>query len=65
MSHVASMVRRFVKDEDGIAVTEYGILLALLAAILIIAVNAVGTEFSAWWTNNVQDVTDAAVSPAP
>lgn len=62
MSHVASMVRRFAKDEDGIAITEYGILLALLAVILIVAVNAFGAEFTGWWNANVLGVTASAVA---
>ena len=63
MSHVATMVQRFMKEEDGIAITEYGILLALLAVILIVAVNAFGSEFTTWWNTNVLGVTASAVQP--
>lgn len=64
MSQIKAMVQRFVKEEEGIAITEYGILLALLAVILIIAVNLFGTEFNTWWTNNVLGVTATAVPAA-
>lgn len=58
MSYLTTAVRRFLKDEDGIAVTEYGILLALLAVILIVAVNLFGSEFTSWWNGNVAGITD-------
>lgn len=57
MSGITTMVRRFMHDDDGIAITEYGILLALLAVILIIAVNLFGSNFTTWWNGNVAGIT--------
>ena len=39
----------FARDEDGIALTEYLILLGLLTVAVIIAVLAVGTELGNAW----------------
>jgi Flp pilus assembly pilin Flp len=56
MHRIKTIARSFLRDEDGIAVTEYGILLALLALVLILAVASFGTEFQAWWGSNVEGV---------
>jgi pilus assembly protein Flp/PilA len=41
----------FLKEEDGLAVTEYGLLLALVAVAVITVVKAFGTQLSAMFTN--------------
>jgi pilus assembly protein Flp/PilA len=35
---------RFFKDEDGATAVEYGIMVAAIAAVIILVVNAVGTK---------------------
>jgi pilus assembly protein Flp/PilA len=35
---------RFLKDEDGVTAIEYGLIAALIAVVIIIAVTAVGRE---------------------
>jgi pilus assembly protein Flp/PilA len=47
MSGVTSAVRRFVRDEDGAALVEYGILVALIAVVAIVVISTVGTKISA------------------
>ena len=37
---------RFFKDEDGVTAVEYGIMLALIAGVIIVAVTAIGTNLS-------------------
>ena len=39
-------VRRFLADEDGLAVTEYGLLLALVAVAVIAVIKLFGTQLS-------------------
>jgi pilus assembly protein Flp/PilA len=56
MSRITGMIRRFAGEEDAVAITEYGILLALLAVILVAAVNLFGTNLTAWWNGNVATV---------
>ncbi|MCW0000978.1 hypothetical protein OE766_22345 [Pararhizobium sp. YC-54] len=53
-------VRAFAREEDGVALTEYLILLALLVGGVITAVTAAGTglagvwtEWSTWWATAV------------
>jgi pilus assembly protein Flp/PilA len=53
-------VRAFAREEDGVALTEYLILLALLVGGVITAVTVAGTNLSGawdqwatWWTDNL------------
>ena len=50
------MVRRFLRSEEGIAVTEYGLLIALVAVLLIGVVTIFGSQIASWFaakTNNI------------
>ena len=42
-----SMVQRFLKDEDGAAMVEYALLVALIALVAIVGVSATGTSINA------------------
>jgi pilus assembly protein Flp/PilA len=37
---------RFLKDEDGVTAIEYGLIAALIAVVIIVAVSAVGISLS-------------------
>ncbi len=41
---------RFLKDEDGVTAIEYGLIAALIAVVIIIAVTAVGRELVTTFT---------------
>lgn len=45
-----TMLQSFRKEEDGLALTEYLILLGLLVGGVIIAVGVLGTNLSTAWT---------------
>jgi pilus assembly protein Flp/PilA len=53
MSHV----RRFIRSESGIAVTEYGLLIALVAVLLIGVVTLFGSSISSWFANKTSQIT--------
>ena len=38
------MIKRFLKDEEGATMVEYALMLALIAAVCILAVTAIGTN---------------------
>ncbi len=60
MKAFLTKVRAFSREEDGVALTEYLILLALLVGGVIAAVTAAGSNLSAawdawgtWWTSSL------------
>jgi pilus assembly protein Flp/PilA len=46
-----NLVTRFAKNEDGAALVEYGLLVALIAAVCIGAVTTLGANIAAVFTN--------------
>jgi pilus assembly protein Flp/PilA len=46
MSRLTSFVRNFVKDEEGAALVEYGLLVLLIAVLCIVAVKTLGSKVS-------------------
>ena len=50
-------VTKFVKSEEGIAVTEYGLLIALVAVLLIGVVTIFGSSISSWFANKTNKIT--------
>ncbi len=61
MKAFLTKVRAFSREEDGVALTEYLILLALLVGGVITAVTVAGSNLSAawgawgsWWTTSLQ-----------
>ena len=49
--------KRFVGDESGIAVTEYGLLVALIAILLIAVVSLFGSQISSWFAAKAATIT--------
>ncbi|MCU9953557.1 Flp family type IVb pilin [Burkholderia sp. MS455] len=59
MSKLIQQVSRFVRDEDGVTAIEYGLIAALIAVGIIVAVTAVGTELKDVFTTIAADLTAA------
>ena len=57
MDRIRSMARKFVKSEEGIAVTEYGLLIALVAVLLIGVVTIFGSSISSWFASKTNSIT--------
>ena len=51
------MLRKFLRSEEGIAVTEYGLLIALVAVLLIGVVTIFGSSISSWFTAKTNNIT--------
>ena len=49
MKRVLEMGRRFLREEDGIAVTEYGMLIAIVAVGLLLVVKTFRTNLETWF----------------
>lgn len=54
---------RFLKDEEGVTATEYGLIAALVAVAIIIGANTLGTNLNTLFTDVAGTV--AVVVPAP
>lgn len=52
-------IKGFWKDEEGATAVEYGIMVALIAAVIIVAVQLLGTN-----TDAAFDTVNTAMSPA-
>ena len=47
----------FAESEEGIAVTEYGLFIALVAVLLIGVVTIFGSSISSWFANKTNKIT--------
>ncbi len=50
-------IAKFLKADDAIAVTEYALLIALVAVALVAAVLAFGTSLRNWFTAKTSQIT--------
>lgn len=57
MGNILDRIRTFFRSDRGIAVTEYGLLIALVAVALVAAVMLFGTRISAWFTRKTGQIT--------
>ena len=57
MKRVVEIGRRLLREEDGIAVTEYGLLVSLVAVGLIAVLTTFRTQLAAWFTRVTSQLT--------
>jgi Flp pilus assembly pilin Flp len=57
MSRIRTEVSRFFRNDDGIAVTEYGLLVALVAVLLIGVVAIFGSSIKSWFEARTGSIT--------
>ena len=57
MRQLLTNLRRFGRDESAIAVTEYGLLVALIAVILIAVVMIFGSSIASWFNARTSTIT--------
>ena len=50
-------MKKFLRSEDAIAVTEYGLLIALVAIALIAVVTVFGSNISSWFATKTGQIT--------
>jgi Flp pilus assembly pilin Flp len=60
MSLLAEPVRQFVREEDGQDVVEYGLLIATIAIVILIATSAFGGQISTWFARLAGRITTTA-----
>jgi pilus assembly protein Flp/PilA len=57
MRRIAGRLQKFVRSEEGIAVTEYGLLVALIAVLLIGVVTVFGRSIKSWFAARTSQIT--------
>jgi len=57
MRRVVAGLRTFVESDEGIAVTEYGLLVALIAVLLIGVVTIFGSSIKSWFEARTGTIT--------
>jgi pilus assembly protein Flp/PilA len=57
MITLRAAITKFAKSDEGIAVTEYGLLIALVAVLLIGVVTIFGSSISSWFANKTNTIT--------
>jgi pilus assembly protein Flp/PilA len=66
MNRIMKGVRRFIREDDGAAIAEYGLLLAIVAVGLIAILTAFRNDIATWWNDMKDQITDTpAPPPAP
>ena len=50
-------IRKFLGSDEGIAVTEYGLLIALVAIALIAVVTVFGSNIATWFSAKTSQIT--------
>ena len=53
-------VEQFLRDEEGQDVVEYGLLIATIAIVVLVATQAFGTQISAWFGRLAGRITTTA-----
>lgn len=57
MSTFISAVKTFIADEDGVTALEYGMIAALIAGVIVVAVTTLGTEVNKTFTTIADKMT--------
>jgi pilus assembly protein Flp/PilA len=60
MHSIAELTQQFVRDDDGQDVVEYGLLIATIAIVVLVATSAFGTQISAWFNRLAGRITTTA-----
>ena len=58
-------IRNLVQDEDGVTAIEYGLIAALIAVVIVTAVQTVGTGLLATFPEVADNLPAPAAPPAP
>ncbi|HEY0585975.1 MAG TPA: Flp family type IVb pilin [Pseudoduganella sp.] len=59
MQNLTTMLKQFIRDEEGVTAIEYGLIAALIAVVIIIAVRTVGTQLDITFDKIAEELTAA------
>ena len=55
-----NVIRQFVKQDEGATAPEYGLMVALIAAVIVVTVTTIGTQLNTVFTTVANALTAAA-----
>lgn len=50
------MLKRFIKDEEGVTMIEYALIAALIAVLSVVTIRPLGQKVAALWTSIAGDI---------
>ena len=56
---IINSIKKFARDEEGVTAIEYGLIAALIAVVIIVAVKSVGTNLTAVFTRVATELSAA------
>jgi pilus assembly protein Flp/PilA len=65
MNRMMQGVRRFIREDDGAAIAEYGLLLAIVAVGLIVILSAFRNDIAVWWNGMREEITKQPTAADP
>lgn len=65
MNRILKGVRRFIREDDGAAIAEYGLLLAIVAVGLIAILTAFRNDIATWWNGMRENITAQPTAADP
>ena len=48
---IMNFIKNFIAEEDGVTAIEYGLIAALIAAVIVVSVTSIGTNLATLFTN--------------
>jgi pilus assembly protein Flp/PilA len=57
--YLLQLINRFRRNEDGAALAEYGLLVALIAVVCVVAITALGTQVSTAFSKIASNIAGA------
>jgi pilus assembly protein Flp/PilA len=65
MNRMMQGVRRFLREDEGAAIAEYGLLLAIVAVGLIAILTAFRNDIATWWNGMRENITAQPTAADP
>ncbi|CAG9172034.1 Flp family type IVb pilin [Cupriavidus pinatubonensis] len=59
MQNLTTMLKQFIRDEEGVTAIEYGLIAALIAVVIIASVAIVGTQLNSTFSKIGSSLTSA------
>ena len=63
MNRMIKGFRRFIREDEGAAIAEYGLLLAIVAVGLIAILTAFRDDIAIWWNTMREDIVATPTAP--